>query len=207
MTSLWTWGKTHVNSTIGSANLLGGGPSSDFMGFPNMAFPAGCCLRCLFILIGLVYLIKSYFIVLPYFWHGSTSKTCFVHFCTMLVQLIATHQRFRAVCIHSNCGGACERRKSRLWSSRTARTILRWCFMSDLAVAAPWRGHVHAAEREISHAGGLPCRVPIDYLKIIYYYESWVVPAGVPSALADIGGRVEANYWLSQRKGGGGVVW
>ena len=25
-------------------------------------------------------------------------------------------------------------------------------------------------------------------------YESWVVPAGVPSALADIGGRVEANY-------------
>ena len=24
-------------------------------------------------------------------------------------------------------------------------------------------------------------------------YESWVVPAGVPSALADIGGRVEAN--------------
>ena len=41
--------------------------------------------------------------------------------------------------------------------------------MSDLAVAAPWRGHVHAAEREISHAGGLRCRVPIDYLKIIYY--------------------------------------
>ena len=26
------------------------------------------------------------------------------------------------------------------------------------------------------------------------HYESWVVPAGVPSALADIGGRVEANY-------------
>ncbi len=26
------------------------------------------------------------------------------------------------------------------------------------------------------------------------FYESWVVPAGVPSALADIGGRVEANY-------------
>ena len=26
------------------------------------------------------------------------------------------------------------------------------------------------------------------------YYESWVVPAGVPSALADIGGGVEANY-------------
>ena len=25
-------------------------------------------------------------------------------------------------------------------------------------------------------------------------YESWIVPAGVPSALADIGGRVEANY-------------
>ena len=25
-------------------------------------------------------------------------------------------------------------------------------------------------------------------------YESWVVPAGVPSALADIGGGVEANY-------------
>ena len=24
-------------------------------------------------------------------------------------------------------------------------------------------------------------------------YESWVVPAGVPSALADIGGGVEAN--------------
>ena len=35
-------------------------------------------------------------------------------------------------------------------------------------------------------------------------YESWVVPAGVPSALADTGGGVEANYWLSQRKGGGG---
>ena len=34
-------------------------------------------------------------------------------------------------------------------------------------------------------------------LKMIYiyiYYESWVVPAGVPSALADIGGGVEANY-------------
>ncbi len=42
--------------------------------------------------------------------------------------------------------------------------------------------------------------------KELAYYESWVVPAGVPSALADIGGRVEANYWLSQRKGGG-VVW
>ena len=26
------------------------------------------------------------------------------------------------------------------------------------------------------------------------HYESWVVPAGVPSALADIGGGVEANY-------------
>ena len=26
------------------------------------------------------------------------------------------------------------------------------------------------------------------------FYESWVVPAGVPSALADIGGGVEANY-------------
>ena len=28
----------------------------------------------------------------------------------------------------------------------------------------------------------------------VHYYESWVVPAGVPSALADIGGAVEANY-------------
>ena len=27
-----------------------------------------------------------------------------------------------------------------------------------------------------------------------FSYESWVVPAGVPSALADIGGGVEANY-------------
>ncbi len=27
-----------------------------------------------------------------------------------------------------------------------------------------------------------------------FFYESWVVPAGVPSALAAIGGRVEANY-------------
>ena len=35
-------------------------------------------------------------------------------------------------------------------------TDLRWCLMSDLAVATQWRGHVHTAEREISHAGGLP---------------------------------------------------
>ena len=28
----------------------------------------------------------------------------------------------------------------------------------------------------------------------VVFYESWVVPAGVPSALADIGGGVEANY-------------
>ena len=36
------------------------------------------------------------------------------------------------------------------------------------------------------------------YTMMVYiytvYYESWVVPAGVPSALADIGGGVEANY-------------
>ena len=43
------------------------------------------------------------------------------------------------------------------------------------------------------------------YSLCLDYYESWVVPAGVPYALADIGGGVEANYWLSQRKGGGGV--
>ena len=33
-----------------------------------------------------------------------------------------------------------------------------------------------------------------DFPLIVHCYESWVVPAGVPSALADIGGRVEANY-------------
>ena len=36
------------------------------------------------------------------------------------------------------------------------------------------------------------------------YCESWVVPAGVPSAVADIGGRVSANNSFCQRKGGGG---
>ena len=30
--------------------------------------------------------------------------------------------------------------------------------------------------------------------RVLSDYESWVVPAGVPSALADIGGGVEANY-------------
>ena len=33
----------------------------------------------------------------------------------------------------------------------------------------------------------------VTFVSIICY-ESWVVPAGVPSALADIGGGVEANY-------------
>ena len=32
------------------------------------------------------------------------------------------------------------------------------------------------------------------HIRVRICYESWVVPAGVPSALADIGGRVEANY-------------
>ncbi len=38
-------------------------------------------------------------------------------------------------------------------------------------------------------------RLAVHYILYINtYYESWVVPAGVPSALADIGGGVEANY-------------
>ena len=37
---------------------------------------------------------------------------------------------------------------------------------------------------------GVSCSVVISQV----FYESWVVPAGVPSALADIGGGVEANY-------------
>ena len=37
------------------------------------------------------------------------------------------------------------------------------------------------------------CICSVNYV-LINCYESWVVPAGVPSALADIGGRVEANY-------------
>ena len=42
---------------------------------------------------------------------------------------------------------------------------------------------------------------------VLWCYESWVVPAGVPSALADIGGGVAANNWFCQRKGGGCFVW
>ena len=37
-----------------------------------------------------------------------------------------------------------------------------------------------------------PDRNPMKVL-FNHYYESWVVPAGVPSALADIGGGVGAN--------------
>ena len=37
------------------------------------------------------------------------------------------------------------------------------------------------------------CKTPPKKCEPLSDYESWVVPAGVPSALADIGGGVEAN--------------
>ena len=58
-------------------------------GFDNSSYVPYIC----------IYLIKPYLMLLPCYWHGSTSKTCFVHLYTMLGQPIATHQRFRAVCI------------------------------------------------------------------------------------------------------------
>ena len=46
---------------------------------------------------------------------------------------------------------------------------------------------------DLSHASFLICFSPSLANWEHDYYESWVFPAGVPSALADIGGGVAAN--------------
>ena len=69
----------------------------DFACVASLSIPY--CIVYLYVPYICIYLIKPYLMLLPYYWHGSTSKTCFVHLYTMLGQPIATHQRFRAVCI------------------------------------------------------------------------------------------------------------
>ena len=53
----------------------------------------------------------------------------------------------------------------------------------------PKKGPVRAV---VGFLRQVPCAGPCS-VDSAANYESWVVPAGVPSALADIGRRVEAN--------------
>ena len=58
---------------------------------------------------------------------------------------------------------------------------------------------------ESTHVYSIYIYTIYTYIHMIYiYYESWVVPAGVPSALADIGG--ELRQIIDSVKGRGGGV-
>lgn len=144
-----------------------------------MVFPTGFCLRCFFIdslLYSIylyvpyicIYLIKPYLMLLPYYWHGSTSS---------LYDAWATHCYPSEIQSGVHPTVEAPEKGGRIHYEAQGQTIpnsstdLRWCLMSDLAVATQWRGHVHTAEREISHAGGLP--LPSSDRLSQYYCHYW----------------------------------
>ena len=60
-------------------------------------------------------------------------------------------------------------------------------YLKQLAQGGPAATAASAFEKSM-----IDTTTPMAQVRIPFY-ESWVVPAGVPSALADIGGGVEAN--------------